>query len=89
MSTVPFGRVMFTNVLPAVVLTLILSIMVAFISIVSETLKIVPCVGCILVTFGGVLSTMRNVCVSVEFRLSEVSFASILKVYVPTWLVLV
>jgi len=87
--TVPFGNVMLIDMLPGVVLRLMLSVMFALISIVSDVLKLVPAVGIMFVMFGARLSCMMKVCVSVSLRLPDVSFASMVSVYVPTWLVLV
>jgi len=62
---------------------------VAPISIVSDVLKLAPALGIMFVMFGARLSCMMKVCVSVSLRLPEVSFASMVSVYVPTWLVFV
>jgi len=59
---------------------LILSVILAPTSTVSETLNVAPATGMISVIFGARLSRMMNVCVSVSLRFPDVSFAMILKV---------
>ena len=70
-------------------LMLMLSVMFAPISIIVEMLKFVPVIGSRSVTFGAVLSCMMKVLVSLAFTLPLVSFAIMVKVWVPIWLVLV
>jgi len=77
---VPFGSVMLMDMLPGVVLRLMLSVMFAPISIVSETLKFVPVTGMRFVMFGARLSCIRKNPICELLRLSEVSFASMVKV---------
>jgi len=76
---VPFGSVMLILILPAVVLRLTLSVMFAPISISSETLKFVPVTGMRFVMFGARLSCMRKNPICELLMLSEVSFASMVK----------
>jgi len=57
-----------------------LSVMFAPISIVSETLKFVPVTGMRFVMFGARLSCIRKNPICELLRLSDVSFAMIVKV---------
>jgi len=76
---VPFGSVMLMLTLPVVVLRFTLSVMFALISITSEVLKFCPAVGIMSVTFGARLSCMRKNPICELLMLSEVSFASMVK----------